>query len=71
MTFSNKATWEFDPDRCALLIHDMQRHYLGALPEPCRRQLVANVRVIGKACIARGISIFASQVPAQGEKRGA
>lgn len=65
MTFSNKVTWEVDPGRCALLIHDMQPHYLGALPESCRRQLVANVRSIAMACIARGIPIFASQVPAQ------
>jgi len=65
MTFSNKVTWEVDPGRCALLIHDMQPHYLAALPEACRRQLVVNVRSIAMACIARGVPIFASQVPAQ------
>ena len=65
MTFSNKVTWEVDPAGCALLIHDMQPHYLAALPEACRRQLVANVRSIAMACIARGIPIFASQVPVQ------
>lgn len=65
MTFSNKVTWEVDPGRCALLIHDMQPHYLAALPETCRHQLVANVGSIAMACIARGIPIFASQVPAQ------
>jgi len=66
MTFSNKVTWEIDPDNSALLIHDMQPHYLSALPESCRRSLVANVRAIAMACIARGLPIFASRVPAQG-----
>jgi len=68
MTFSNKVTWKIEPDRCALLIHDMQPHYLGALPEACRRQLVANVRAIGMACLGQAIPIFASQVPAQGAR---
>lgn len=65
MTFSNKVTWEIEPDRCALLIHDMQPHYLGALPEACRRQLAGNVRAIGMACIGRAVPIFVSQVPVQ------
>lgn len=65
MTFSNKVTWEIDPERCALLIHDMQPHYLRAIPADQRAQLVRNVRSIGTACTARGIPIFASQVPVQ------
>ncbi|WP_454888844.1 isochorismatase family protein [Sphingobium indicum] len=65
MMFSNKVTWEIEADRCALLIHDMQSHYLGALPEACRRQLVANVRAIGLACLGRAIPIFTSQVAVQ------
>tara|TARA_R110000823_G_scaffold111338_5_gene232215 strand:+ start:347 stop:973 length:627 start_codon:yes stop_codon:yes gene_type:complete len=66
MTFSNKVTWKVDPDRCALLIHDMQPHYLAAIPADRRGPIVQNVRAIGTTCVDRGIPIFASQVPAQG-----
>lgn len=66
MTFSNKVTWKIDPDRCALLIHDMQSHYLASIPADRRGPLVQNVRAIGRACADRSIPIFASQVPAQG-----
>lgn len=63
MTFSNKVNWALEPERCALLIHDMQPHYLGALSNDRRDQIVAKARVIGAACGKRGIPIFASQVP--------
>lgn len=72
MIISNKVNWAIEPDRCALLIHDMQPHYLGALPDEACAQLIANVRAIGAACLDRGIPIFASQVPParEGRERG-
>lgn len=72
MPFTNKVSWAVEPDRCALLIHDMQTHYLNALGEDQRSRLVARVRAIGVACTSRDIPIFASQVPPtrQGRERG-
>lgn len=67
MTVLNKVEWAIEPDRCALLIHDMQPHYLHILPNDCHRQLIENVRLIAMDCIASGIPIFASLVPPQSE----
>lgn len=68
MTVLNKVEWAIEPDRCALLIHDMQPHYLHILPNDCRRRLIENVRSIAMDCIASGIPIFASLVPPQDER---
>ena len=64
MKFSNKVDWGIERERCALLIHDMQQHYLQALPPDEREQLTANIRRIGRACVQHGVPIFATQVPA-------
>ena len=62
-TFANKVSWAIEPERCALLVHDMQPHYLGALPDDRRDHVVAGARKIAEACVRRGIPIFASHVP--------
>lgn len=58
----NRVTWPIEPQRCALLIHDMQPHYLKIVNEPQRKHLIANVNTISAACVERQIPIFASQV---------
>lgn len=63
MTFSNKVNWTIEPERCALLVHDMQPHYLRALSSDKRSQIINNARLIGAACASQGIPIFVSQVP--------
>ncbi|MBB4199588.1 bifunctional isochorismate lyase/aryl carrier protein [Rhodoblastus sphagnicola] len=60
---SNKVDWAIDPERCALLVHDMQPHFLDALPADSRARIVATARGIGEVCVRRGVPIFASQVP--------
>ncbi|MCW2274320.1 bifunctional isochorismate lyase/aryl carrier protein [Rhodoblastus acidophilus] len=63
MKFSNKVDWTIEPERCALLVHDMQPHFLNALPQDSRARIVANARDICDASARRGIPIFASHVP--------
>jgi bifunctional isochorismate lyase/aryl carrier protein len=61
--FSNKVDWIIEPERCALLVHDMQPHYLDAVPAHRRDEIVDAARGISEACVRRGIPIFASHVP--------
>lgn len=69
---ANKVGWRIVPDRCALLIHDMQPHYLAVLPEPARARITGNMRGLAAACLDRDIPVFASQVPhtPRAEERG-
>jgi isochorismate hydrolase len=68
-TIVNKAQWTISPDRCALLIHDMQSHYLERIEPGLRTRVIANAAQIAAACRAVGVPIFASQVPAATEAR--
>jgi isochorismate hydrolase len=68
-TIVNKAQWTISPDRCALLIHDMQSHYLERIEPGLRTRVIANAAQIAAACRAVGVPIFASQVPAVTEAR--
>jgi trans-2,3-dihydro-3-hydroxyanthranilic acid synthase len=52
---ANTARWSVDPDRAALLIHDMQRYFLAPLPHPLRGELVHNTALLRAHCRARGI----------------
>jgi len=60
---SNKVDWAIEPERCALLVHDMQPHYLDALPQDRRAQIVATAKRLCDAGARRGVPIFASHVP--------
>lgn len=64
----NKVNWAIEPDRCALLLHDLQPHYLNPLPEAERRRVVGNAALLAEDCRARGIPVFASLVPIPGER---
>ncbi len=52
-----RMDWTLDPDRCVLLVHDMQRYFLGAFdgaaaPVP---ELLSNTALLRDACAERGI----------------
>ncbi|WP_017573652.1 isochorismatase family protein [Nocardiopsis halotolerans] len=50
----DRMSWSVDPDRCVLLIHDMQRYFLDAFPadeEPVP-SLLANIGALRRACAA-------------------
>nr|WP_276556714.1 isochorismatase family protein [Rhodoblastus acidophilus] len=61
--FSNKVEWPIEPERCALLVHDMQPHYLDALSADRRDQIVATARALCEISSRQGVPIFASHVP--------
>ncbi|KAI93755.1 isochorismatase [Rhodomicrobium udaipurense JA643] len=64
MILENKAGWVLEPGRCALLIHDMQRHYLDALPDDAiRADLIGKVAGLRALCAEWGVPVFASMVP--------
>lgn len=69
ISFTNRVAWTIEPDRCALLLHDMQPHYLDAVAPAERQRLVANARSLAAAARERGIPIFASRVSAAREHR--
>lgn len=62
-----RVTWALDPSRAALLVHDMQRYFVGAYPagvEPIRGVLdhVAQLRAAAHAC---GVPVFYTAQPVQ------
>jgi bifunctional isochorismate lyase/aryl carrier protein len=59
----NRVAWTPDLGCAALLLHDVQPHYLAGLGPATRADLLENLRVISRLCAARGAPIFASRVP--------
>jgi bifunctional isochorismate lyase/aryl carrier protein len=57
---SGRAPWKLAVNRAALLIHDMQRYFLGAFPAdaPMIAQVVANISSIRERCHLLGIPVF-------------
>jgi bifunctional isochorismate lyase / aryl carrier protein len=54
----NRVEWDIDPDRTALLIHDMQRYYLRPLmagSEGPGSELIENIKTVKDACVSAGI----------------
>lgn len=54
---TNIATWEPDPDRSVLLLHDMQRFFLRPFPEQPRAELVSNAAQVRQRCAALGVPV--------------
>lgn len=61
----NTARWELDPDRAALLIHDMQNFFLRPFPEDSspRRELLANTARLRDACAGSGVPVAYTEQP--------
>jgi len=68
----NVAQWRPDPDRAVLLVHDMQRYFLQALPDPLRGQLVHNAAQLRKRAAALGVQVAYTAQPGRmtEEQRG-
>ncbi|MBV2363776.1 isochorismatase family protein [Streptomonospora nanhaiensis] len=61
----NRANWRPEPDRAALLVHDMQRYFLRpyrAGAEPLRTAL-ANITALRATCRAAGIPVIYTVKP--------
>ncbi|MEV5847802.1 isochorismatase family protein [Streptomyces sp. NPDC051985] len=59
----NVATWTADPGRAVLLVHDMQRYFLTALPDPLRTDLVTNAAALRGRCAALGVPVAYTAQP--------
>ncbi|MGW1075426.1 isochorismatase family protein [Streptomyces sp. NPDC002537] len=60
---ANTATWTADPDRAVLLVHDMQRYFLGFLPGPLREELVRNTALLRDRAAALGVPVAYTAQP--------
>ncbi|ACS86846.1 isochorismatase family protein [Musicola paradisiaca] len=63
----NKAHWVFEPQRAALLIHDMQDYFLNFWGEesPLVTTLVANIVSLRRYCSSLGIPVFYTAQPSE------
>ncbi|GGW97275.1 isochorismatase family protein [Streptomyces lomondensis] len=68
----NVAGWTPHPDRAVLLVHDMQRYFLQALPDPLRGELLHNAAALRKRATALGVPVAYTAQPGRmtDEQRG-
>lgn len=63
----NKVNWAFEPQRAALLIHDMQQYFLNfwGVDSPLIKQVVENIAALRHYCKQQGIPVFYTAQPNQ------
>ena len=56
----NKVQWAFEPDRAALLIHDMQEYFLNFWGDNCpmMEKVVANIAALRQFCKQHVIPVY-------------
>ncbi|WP_225726897.1 MULTISPECIES: isochorismatase family protein [unclassified Nocardia] len=59
---ANTVSWQLDPTRCALLIHDMQYYFLDPFANS-KRALIERVSTLRKYCAAAGVPVIFSVQP--------
>ena len=61
----NKVQWTFEPDRAALLIHDMQEYFLHFWGENCpmMEKVVANIAALRQFCKQHHIPVYYTAQP--------
>ncbi|MEV7391657.1 isochorismatase family protein [Streptomyces sp. NPDC091215] len=59
----NAVSWTADPGRAVLLVHDMQRYFLTALPDPLRADLVRNASALRRRASAHGLPVAYTAQP--------
>ncbi len=66
------VAWTLEPQRAVLLVHDMQRYFVRALPDPPRGQVVANVADLRRRCAELGVPVTYTAQPGRmtNEQRG-
>ncbi|MCW2995728.1 MAG: dhbB [Conexibacter sp.] len=62
---ANRVAWRLEAGRCALLIHDMQEHFLGAFDRsaPPIPELLSNINALRERCAELDIPVFYSAQP--------
>jgi len=61
----NKVSWAFEPERAALLIHDMQDYFINFWGENCpmMTQVVANIAALRAFCKQHNIPVYYTAQP--------
>jgi bifunctional isochorismate lyase/aryl carrier protein len=61
----NKVQWAFEPDRAALLIHDMQEYFLNFWGDNCpmMEKVVANIAALRQFCKQHHIPVYYTAQP--------
>ncbi|WP_312410786.1 isochorismatase [Pseudescherichia sp.] len=61
----NKVNWAFEPERAALLIHDMQDYFINFWGENCpmMAQVVANIAALREFCKQHNIPVYYTAQP--------
>jgi isochorismate hydrolase len=69
---ANTARWSPHPERAVLLVHDMQRYFLAAFPDPLRSALVRRTVRLRERAAALGVPVAWTAQPGgmSGEQRG-
>jgi len=64
---ANKVSWNLDPSRAVLLIHDMQEYFLDFYGEgsPLVKQLVDNIVALRAWCHAHGVPVVYTAQPSE------
>lgn len=60
---TNSVQWTPDPRRAVLLIHDMQRYFVNALPDELRAALVHHLVPLRRRCAALGVPVAYTAQP--------
>lgn len=58
-----RVDWHVDPDRAALLVHDMQRYFLAPYAGDPIPQVVRNTAALVAGCRKRGVPVFYTAQP--------
>ncbi|NRQ31992.1 isochorismatase family protein [Nonomuraea sp. NN258] len=69
---ASKVSWPIDPARAALLVHDMQNHFLAPFQAGPIPDVIGNIQQIRKHCVAQDIPVLYSAQPGaqQPKQRG-
>ncbi|WP_313488317.1 isochorismatase [Pseudescherichia sp.] len=61
----NKVSWAFEPERAALLIHDMQDYFINFWGEDCpmMAQVIANITALREFCKQHNIPVYYTAQP--------
>lgn len=62
---TNKVSWEFEPQRAALLIHDMQDYFVNFWGDKCpmMEQVIANIAMLRQFCKQNRIPVYYTAQP--------
>ncbi|MFC4004173.1 isochorismatase family protein [Prauserella oleivorans] len=60
---AGRADWRVEPDRVALLVHDMQRYFLAPYAGAPVPEVVANIARLIETCRDRGVPVYFTAQP--------